>query len=405
MDDSLARTASSRCQGVLVRGMGGLARFAPLIAVLAGAAALAPAPAGAAPGMEVAVQDDIAFVQQAGSARSQAVLNAARELNATRIRTNVLWSTAVGPSATSTVRPAPVRYDFSSYDRLLNDARMRGIKLQLTITGPAPAWAAGDRKLGPFKPNAKLFGEFVTAVAEHFRGLVDRYSIWNEPNHIGWLKPLQSQGKLYRSLYKAGWAALQRVDPSAQVLIAETAPYASRKNTATPPLQFLRDVLCVDELGGDPACALTADGFAHHPYDFDHKPTFKFPGKDNVTLATLGRLTTVLNKYAREGILSNRQGRPLDLYLTEYGFFASGKRKLKPATHAKYLVQGFKMANANGRVREMLQYLMVQAVGKYAFFDTGIMDQNANRGPAFNALAAWARDAVGAGRIAGFATP
>jgi hypothetical protein len=386
--------------------MGGLARFAPLIAVVAGAAVIAPAPAGAATGMEVAVQDDIAFVEQAGSARTAAVLNAARELNATRIRANVLWSTAVGPSAKSTVRPTPVHYDFSAYDRALNDARMRGIKLQLTITGPAPAWAAGDRKVGVYKPNAKLFGEFVTAVAEHFRGLVDRYSIWNEPNHIGWLKPLKSQGKLYRSLYKAGWAALQRVDPGAQVLIGETAPYVSRKGQATPPLQFLREVLCADErFDGEPSCALTADGFAHHPYDFDHKPTFKFPGKDNVTLATLGRLTTALDTLARGGILSNRQGRPLDLYLTEYGFFASGKRKLKPATHAKYLVQGFKMANANGRVREMLQYLMVQAVGKYAFFDTGIMDRNANRGPAFNALAAWARDAVGAGKIAGFGAP
>src|SRR3712207_8647999 len=48
--------------------------------------------------------------------------------------------------------------------------------------------------------------EFVTAVVSHFGSNVTRYSIWNEPNHTGWLAPLKSQPSLYRSLYSAGYS-------------------------------------------------------------------------------------------------------------------------------------------------------------------------------------------------------
>ena len=41
----------------------------------------------------------------------------------------------------------------------------------------------------------------------HFRGLIDRYSIWNEPNYVGWIAPLSSGPKIYRALYTAGYAA------------------------------------------------------------------------------------------------------------------------------------------------------------------------------------------------------
>jgi len=60
------------------------------------------------------------------------------------------------------------------------------------------------------------------AAAEHFRGKVDRYSIWNEPNYVGWLSPLSQAPRLYRALYISGYRAIKKADPSAQVLIGET---------------------------------------------------------------------------------------------------------------------------------------------------------------------------------------
>src|SRR5213082_2062929 len=79
--------------------------------------------------------------------------------------------------------------------------RLRQIRGQLDLSGPAPAWATGNHKQGVVKPNAKLFGEFAAVAARHFDGRVDRYSVWNEPNYVGWLAPRHSEPSLYRALY------------------------------------------------------------------------------------------------------------------------------------------------------------------------------------------------------------
>jgi hypothetical protein len=58
--------------------------------------------------------------------------------------------------------------------------------------------------------------------------------------------------QIYRKLFVAGYNAIKSVDPMAQVLIGETVPYGKvsglrtrvRLGLATPPLQWLRGVLC-----------------------------------------------------------------------------------------------------------------------------------------------------------------
>jgi hypothetical protein len=145
---------------------------------------------------------------------------------------------------------------------------------------------------------------------------------------------------------------------------------------------------------------LKTDGFAHHPYDFRHSPTFRYPGKDNVTLSSLSRLTTALAKLRNARLLTTPSGGVPELYLTEYGFFASGKFKIPAARHGAYLVKAFSMALANPHVREMLQYLLVQPSSKFKFFDTSVADRRGRPGVAYKKLQAWANKAVAAGRVA-----
>jgi hypothetical protein len=58
------------------------------------------------------------------------------------------------------------------------------------------------------------------------------------------------------------------------------------------------------------------------------------------------------------------------------------------------------MAQANPRVRQLLQYLVIKPPSKYLFFDTSIAGRNGKGTAAFNMLAAWARTAANTGRIA-----
>lgn len=354
-----------------------------------GLALAAPSGAQAAADLEIGLQDDFVLVTDQYYGRERA-LTKAQQLGVSHIRVNVLWAAVTGSAANRRSRPSRVNYDFTAYDGLVTAARAKGMEVQIALTGPAPAWATGNKRRGVYKPKYRYFEDFVEATAAHFNGLVNRYSIWNEPNHVGWLAPLNSAPGLYSQLYRVGYNAIKRISPGAQVLIAETAPYASRRGSATPPLQFLRGVLRANRsYRGSSKYALQADGFAHHPYDFGHKPSYRFPGADNVTLATLSRLTSALDKLHRSGLLRTPSGGKLDVYLTEYGFMQSGRYRIADSTRAAYLKQAFDMARRNSRVRQLLQYLLVQPTKEYAFFDTALLGRNGKETRAYRTLKSW----------------
>jgi hypothetical protein len=237
-----------------------------------------------------------------------------------------------------------------------------------------------------YKPKAGKFRAFAHAAALHFRGRVSRYSIWNEPNYVGWLKPLRSAPRIYRGLMAAGYRGIKSVQPRAQVLFGETVPYAS-KGHSTAPLWFLRHATCVDR-HWHRHCrrGLKADGYAHHPYDFLHSPHFRYPGRSNVTIGTLGRLTRALNRLARNGALRTSRGKRLNVYLTEFGYFGSGKRRIPAGRRAKYLRQAYRIARRNSRVKQMLQYLLVQPPKALGNFDTALVGRSGALSAAYHAL-------------------
>src|SRR3954471_13741584 len=171
------------------------------VSLLTFALALAlPARAHAAAGMELALQDDPVFVDQRWMQRDVA-LDHAVELGVTRIRVNVLWARLLVADADTRKTPKTVTYDFSRIDALEAAAAARGIKLQLTIAGPAPAWATGNHRAGNYRPDAAKYGAFVKTVVTHFKGRVDRYAIWNEPNWNTWLLPGRTAPSQYRAVY------------------------------------------------------------------------------------------------------------------------------------------------------------------------------------------------------------
>src|SRR3954469_14427587 len=170
--------------------------------------ALPSASAHASSRMEFALQDDAVFVNEYFMPREKA-LEHAKKLRAQRIRVNVLWARMLVSGANAKKPPKKgAQYDFSRIDALQAAAAAKGIKLQLTLTGPAPAWATKDHKVGANQPDPVKFAAFARTVAAHFAGRVDRYSIWNEPNLSAWLAPSATAPAQYRSLYKAAYTAI-----------------------------------------------------------------------------------------------------------------------------------------------------------------------------------------------------
>src|SRR5215208_2353836 len=146
--------------------------------------------ADAAKNMEVAFADDNVFLRGLWSPFTG--LQRARAANVTWIRVNLTWSNAMSSKqAKAKKQPSNINYNFVPWDDIVNRAANEGIKVELTLTGPAPRWATGNKKrVGVYKPSAGKFGAFSRAVAQHFDGRVDRYTIWNEPNLYRWLEPI-----------------------------------------------------------------------------------------------------------------------------------------------------------------------------------------------------------------------
>jgi hypothetical protein len=336
----------------------------------------------------------------------------AREIGATRVRVNVVWRETSGATALQTTPPRSIRWDWTKYDALIDAAARYGMRVQMTLTGPAPAWATSDRRAGVWGPRPALYAQWVRAAALHFKRRVDRYALWNEPNHVGWVKPLDLAPAIYRRLYTAGYGAIKRVDRRAQVLIGELVPCGTKRR-ALGPLSFLRDVTCASllragglhrapRLAAGPCPGLRADGVAVHPYDYRRSPAAPYPAADSATIGSLGRLTGTLDALARVRALRTPRGRALDVYMTEFGYFNSGRHAISQTLRARYLPRAYAIAQRNRRVREVTQYTLVTPPPAFlgGYFDMSLIDRLGRPLPPYNTLSAWARSAARRGKVA-----
>jgi hypothetical protein len=381
---------------LLARPVRALLAAALAAASLATAWLLVPDETRAALGLELGIQDDALFVQGNKRWRGDRAFQYAKAIGVTRIRVNLLWAYSMSNAQSNARRrPQQIHYSFNQVDDLIDRARRHGIRVHLTLTGPSPRWANALKSTQKswYGPNPREFGEFAGVAARHFKGRVDRYSIWNEPNWKTWLGPLNVAPAIYRELYMFGYTAIKRADKRAKVLIGETSPYG-RPGLSTAPLAFLRKVACVNRnyrrTRGCPR--MKADGYAHHPYDFANSPTYRYPGGDNVTIGTLSRLTNALDRLQRSGALRFNGGGRMPVYLTEYGYFASGYRALSAAKRARYLRQAYSIALRNPRVKGQIQYMLLTGTANTgSTFNTGLISRTGGRSVQYNALARWYR--------------
>jgi hypothetical protein len=389
-----------------------LSRILLLVALATLAWSAVPAPASAGKQMEVAIQDDGLFIFQIYGDRERELARA-RAMGVTTIRMNILWWQVI-PAAqrNQTSVPSPIRYDFSAWDDAVAAARRYGIKVQLDLTGDPPAWACGNKKppyaCDGYRPSVPLFQHFAASAAQHFKGRVARYSIWNEPNWFTWLSPHEESPILYRNLYMAGYNGIKAVDPGAEVVMGETAPHF-QPGISMPPLQFIREMVCVNKKlkrtrDADTRCAggpLKLDAYSTHPYDFTHKPTKRLENPDELSMANIGRLPKLLKKLRKKGLIEPST-KKFPIYLTEFGYFVGGRRGVPEPKRAQWIVQAWQMAQEAKRIKQMIHYtwLSPPASSPSSYFDMGLLGQNGTPRASYFALRNWIQQAVAAGKLA-----
>ncbi len=388
------------------------ARWPVAMAVLVAAFLAFAGQAHASTAQESIVQDD-RVLQNFGSFERDIALDDIKSLGATTVHAVVNWSSlapdpTLGSVPDGFVGTDPKSYDaakFNVIDQLVRGAQARGLSVILTAAGPGPVWANGEdcqvtekrrAPRGTCRPDAKLYGQFVTALAKRYSGTyidengepgvpipkVTRWSLWNEPNLNSWIYPsvvsisgkrVAVSAKIYRNLVYAGGNALRRNGHSSdQILLGETAPIG-QGTSRTAPATFYQALFCVGTKGkrlkGSAAknlgCPkrmkrLPVTGIAHHPYtkSATQPPTAKQHSYD-ITIAGIGTLQKVLKQGVKVKAISRSASS--HIYFTEFGVSSSPPAKprrygVSLAQQAEYINQFEYMSYLNSAVRSVSQF-------------------------------------------------
>lgn len=405
-------------------------------------AALAPiAPAHAREAPDTIVQDDAELLFRSDERVSQN-MRQLRSLGVDRVRLNAGWS-SIAPDPDSLQRPDLALSDPDAYpranwrrlDRAVRAAHDAGLEVMIDIAFWAPRWATSGNPQGAmgherWNVDPAAFAEFTAAVVKRYSGTfvpepdvastppsgspdhqllegplgslvgtggvlppppppakdlgplprVSWWTIWNEPNHPGFLQPQYTRAAdgrlepntphLYRRMVEAAHPVIKQLQPGSLVLVGGLASFGAKSPTdptqGIPPLKFVRELACVDEQLRPlrvPRCRdyrpLQGDGFAHHPYSLLNRPDFRDPGHpDSARIGALDRLSTLLSNLARMGRVDPRIA---NLYLTEFGYETNPPDPQKPfglAQQARFINWAEYLAWKNPQVRTWPQFLL-----------------------------------------------
>lgn len=202
-----------------------------------------------------------------------------------------MWNTGTRWNQVETSRGA---YNWSKMDSVVNLARSKGADVIYTFGG-TPRWASSQPNesclygSGSCAPPYSMndWTNYVTAVAERYKGKIKYYELWNEPNDSHYYSgPLSTLATMAQYAYNA----IKAVDPSAQVL----TPCPTWSSSGSPYSWMDRYL--------STGAGAWADGVAYHAY----------PGSSPAEFI-INSVTGMRNAMANHGI-----SKPL--YITEAGW-------------------------------------------------------------------------------------
>ena len=102
-------------------------------------------------------------------------------------------------------------FDFSRYDKWVEPAKINGKKV-VAVLAYSNDWISNKRYVS--NNDIPHYLNFIEATVKHFKGKVDAWQIWNEPNWIFW----NGNNKEYFELARQAAAKIREVDPDAYII-------------------------------------------------------------------------------------------------------------------------------------------------------------------------------------------
>ena len=152
------------------------------------------------------------------------------------------------------------QWNFERYDKYVDMAKAEGKKL-LGVLGYSNEWIHDDGKWPYYIPPDKLhyFIDYVRHTAAHYKGRVDAWCIWNEPNFIFW----EGSKKEFYELTRQAAEAIREEDPDVIILGG-----AFNRGVFGLPRSFIRGLF-------ESGSMEKVNGVAFHPYELNPKRSQK----------------------------------------------------------------------------------------------------------------------------------
>lgn len=278
------------------------------------------------------------------------------KLGVSWIRSDVDWSMVQSQSRD--------QYDWSRVDRLVTTAQRYHVHIVGILTY-TPQWARSvDCPSNHCPPsNPSDFAAYAQTAAMRYKGAINVWEIWNEPNTGEFWAP-NADAHDYGKLLSQTYTSIKEANPQAFIITGGLAPVDDYK-TNIAPTTFVR-TLYIDGYQN------TFDAVALHPYTYPTSITYK---------ATWNGWLNMKNVY---NVMTHYQDASKKIWITEFGAptFGSG------VSHE--LDQNDKFAYGKDYMSEDAQRELIQNAATYymnnvswirSFFAYNLIDTNSTSSP------------------------
>ncbi|MCZ7539043.1 MAG: hypothetical protein M5U29_03820 [Anaerolineae bacterium] len=115
---------------------------------------------------------------------------------------------------------------WEKYDHIVALAGQYGLRILARLGGPMPAWSLPEGTANRYTPPADFqdFVDYAVAVATRYRGRIQHYQVWNEPNLYPEWGEQTVNAEAYTDLLCRTYRALKAVDPQIVVITGAIGP-------------------------------------------------------------------------------------------------------------------------------------------------------------------------------------
>lgn len=296
--------------------------------------------------------------------------------------------------------------DYAALDAAISAYNAAGLKILVTITN-APDWARTTQNEDGPPNDLNTFSAFVTDIATRYKGKVQAYEIWNEPNLRRNWNGKQLGGSSYIELLRLAYAAIKSIDGSVTIVSAGLSPTGFNDGVnAIDDRVFLRQEYSAGLTAFADAVGAHPSGWANPPDATCCQPS---PGVTGWYNSRSFYFRDTLNDY-RQIMKTNRDNGKF-IWVTAFGWGSAegvanessvnesrfGFVKFtSQAKQAQYLTRGFEIGRDLAFVGPMFAYNLnaCQSVGDNATGDSfypcyySLLDASGKPRPAFDAVKA-----------------